>query len=129
MQRQQELQRILRLQEQRCIYCNVRFTRRTSATRDHIVCGGENWSLNIVMACRSCNSRRCDIPFRTYCKLLSPTQNRRIVLHLCRRLLALEVDALPEGRLAYFEMGLAAHEPKHWRYRHIRRWSAVARRN
>ena len=126
-----QLSEILTLQKRRCIYCNVKFTKSNPATRDHFFAvsdGGANWGVNLVMACRSCNSRRCDIPFRTFCKLLSPTQNRRILRHLCNRLLALDFDHLPSEELLHFEIGLAAHDPLHWRYRDIQRWDSVKRR-
>ncbi len=90
-----EIQEILALQENRCIYCNIIFTNKVLPTKDHllpIARGGTDWALNIVMACRRCNSRRSTLPFRTYCKLLSATQNRRILNHLRRRLSALGLD-------------------------------------
>ena len=63
----------------RCNTRNVLFTKRTpETTKDHIVCDGENWSLNIVMACRSCNSRRCDIPFRTHQAPQSDSESKNI---------------------------------------------------
>jgi 5-methylcytosine-specific restriction endonuclease McrA len=66
-------------QKGRCIYCHRLFTGELVPSKDHLlplVAGGSDWALNIVLACRSCNSKRCDIPFRTYCTLLSPAQNK-----------------------------------------------------
>ena len=124
---------ILALQKRRCIYCNKKFTQnKVLPTKDHllpVVHGGGNSSLNIVMACRKCNSRRCNIPFRTYCKLLSRTQNRRILAHLTRRLLAVDFDHLCVEEFSSFDMGLELHEPRHPRYLDIRSISAIADRN
>src|ERR1700688_4858023 len=127
-----EIQDIVTIQNGRCIYCNVRFTKRVPPTKDHLLAiadGGANWGLNILMACRSCHSRRCDLPFRTYCKLLSPAQNRRILLHLSERLLSPNFDNSPSENRACFDLGLALHNPKHWRYRNIQQSSATAQRN
>jgi 5-methylcytosine-specific restriction endonuclease McrA len=128
-----EIEDILELQNRRCIYCNKKFTGRVPPTRDHlfaVVDGGSNWGLNIMMACRSCNSRRCDIPFRTYCKLLSPMQNRRILSHLCNRLLAVDFDRLSvEEEFSSFSAGLDLHDPLHKRYRMIQRDFIAARKN
>lgn len=124
-----DIKGILLLQDNRCIYCNVRFTRKILPTKDHVSAqswGGRNVDMNIIMACRSCNSRRCNIPFRTYCKLLSPTQNRRIILHLCRRLIAQSDHWSVEG-FTEFSDGLRFHDPTHWRYKHIQCWSTSAR--
>jgi 5-methylcytosine-specific restriction endonuclease McrA len=98
-----EIQEILTLQENRCIYCNVLFTEKEIPTRDHlkpILRGGTDWALNIVMACRSCNSRRSLTHFRAHCKRLSPTQNQRILQHLCRRIDAIDLEHVPSGVLA-----------------------------
>jgi hypothetical protein len=49
-------------------------------TRDRLLAlnqGGGDWPLNIVLACRSCNSSRCDLLFRTFCRMLSPAQNKQ----------------------------------------------------
>jgi DNA-directed RNA polymerase subunit RPC12/RpoP len=108
----EEIQAILALQEDRCIYCNVLFSDTIRPTRDHLLPveeGGADWSLNIVLACQSCNSRRGTIPFRTYCRLLSPTQNRRILKHLGRRIQALDLDNLPDEAFTSFLMGLENH--------------------
>ena len=127
-----EIQEILALQENRCIYCNIRIDEEVRATKDHLVpvtYGGTDWALNIVLACLRCNARRGNIPFRTYCRLLSPAQNRRILKSLGRRLAALDLDALPEGAFAAFCDGVAGHQRGHGRFRLILRESAVARRN
>lgn len=126
-----EIHGILALQRGCCIYCNAKFGKRIRPTRDHILAvgyGGSNWGLNIVMACRPCNSRRCDIPFRTYCRLLSSTQNRKIVLNLKRRLRALDKDFSSEAFLS-FSYGLDLHEPRHPRYLMIQRDFVKARGN
>jgi hypothetical protein len=100
-----EIQEILTLQENRCIYCNVLFSEREIPTRDHlnpVLRQGTDRALNIVMACRSCNSRRGLTYFRTYCKRLSPTQNRRILQHLCRRIDVTDLEYLPPNAFAEF---------------------------
>ncbi|MGO9168783.1 MAG: HNH endonuclease [Candidatus Sulfotelmatobacter sp.] len=115
----EEIQEILEIQRGRCFYCNSKFTDGLRCERDHLLSiagGGANWALNIVLACKSCNSRRCDIPFRTYCKLLSPTQNRRMLVCLRKRLMALDPSNLPYEALAAFNSALAEHDPRHWRY-------------
>src|SRR5205807_4981038 len=97
-----EIEEIRWLQQNRCIYCNALFTDTLRPTKDHlvpIIAGSTDWALNIVLACRSCNSRRCGIPFRTYCKLLSKAQNRRIIIHLGRRMRAWEIDKIPREGL------------------------------
>jgi hypothetical protein len=90
--------------------------------------GGTKWALNIVMACHRCNSRRGTIPFRTYCKLLSPTQNRRILRCLGWRIAAMRPKELPEGVFEAFCEGIARHDPRHRRYRFILGISAAPRR-
>jgi 5-methylcytosine-specific restriction endonuclease McrA len=127
-----EIQEILSYQENRCIYCNAPFGNGVLATRDHltpVLSGGADWALNIVMACRSCNSRRGTMPFRTYCKLLSPTQNRKILLYLARRVAAMRVDELSIVEFKSFCDGIAKHNPRNVTYRSILRYSAKARRN
>ncbi|WP_433970196.1 HNH endonuclease [Tunturiibacter gelidiferens] len=112
----EEIQKILALQRNHCIYCNVRFSVEVKATKDHLlaaVYGGSNWALNIVLACKSCNSRRGDIPFRTYCKLLSEVQNRRILAHLKRRILAIDFDNLGKGAFSSFHIGIELHDSQH----------------
>jgi 5-methylcytosine-specific restriction endonuclease McrA len=127
----EEIQEILRLQEHRCIYCNSPFTPERRPTRDHLLSithGGGDWALNIVLACRRCNSRRGTIPFRNYCRLLSPRQNRRVLLHLGRRLAALEIDRFPEDAFTCFCTALRSNHAT-YRYKDICRMSAAARRN
>jgi hypothetical protein len=127
-----EIEEILAIQENRCIYCNVNFTKEVRPTKDHLLpvsVGGTNWALNIVLACKSCNSRRGDIPFRTYCRLLSRTQNQRILIHLGRRLLALDEDHIVDEALVDFHIGFAYHDSQHGRYRDILSMSATRRRN
>jgi hypothetical protein len=127
-----EIEEIRFLQQNRCIYCNATFTEILRPTKDHlatVISGGTNWALNIVLACRACNSRRGDIPFRTYCKLLNKSQNHRIALLLAKRLSALNLDRLPDGAFNAFHEGISVHDPKHPRYRLILRTSAIARKN
>jgi hypothetical protein len=126
-----EILEVLTFQENRCIYCNVPIAGKIRATRDHLIpvsYGGPDWALNIVIACRPCNSRRGTIPFRTYCRLLSPTQNRRILKSLGRRVAALDLDRLPQGAFASFCEGIALHNPRNPRYRLLLSISATARR-
>lgn len=128
--RPSEIEEILRMQNHRCIYCNRRFDDGVKPTKDHLapVCmGGADWALNIVMSCRRCNMRRGTIPFRTYCKLLSPTQNRRIVRFLALRIA--ELSQFPAEQFDSFSEGLSLCNPRHWHYRAILRSSAIARRN
>jgi 5-methylcytosine-specific restriction endonuclease McrA len=127
-----EMQEILALQKHRCLYCNAKFTNENRPTKDHllaIVAGGTNWAANIMMSCRRCNSRRGDIPFRTYCSLLSPKQNQRILAHLRTRLLDQYFESLPDEMLRSFDTALAHHDPKHSRFIDIQKMSAAARRN
>jgi len=127
-----EIQEILALQENRCIYCNALFTGELRPTRDHLLpvnYGGGDWSLNIVLACRRCNSRRGTIPFRTYCKLLSPAQNRRILKAMAKRTAAIDFDRLSDEAFGSFFLGISHHEPRHGRYLDILSMSALARRN
>ena len=127
-----EIQEILSYQENRCIYCNVRFDNGVQATRDHLVpviFGGTDWALNIVMACRSCNTHRGTIPFRTYCTILSPTQNRRILNSMGRRIASIELDELRDEAFSAFCKGIARKNSRHKDYQRILRKSATARRN
>ena len=125
----EEIKQILKIQKNRCFYCNRKFGRERQPTKDHLLCGGPHCALNIVMACLSCNSRRCDIPFRTYCKLLSTAQNKRILLCLSKRLLCHDFEKLGNVPLDAFLMALEEHNPKHWRYRNILSVEAFSRRN
>jgi hypothetical protein len=126
-----EIKEILATQAGRCIYCNVEFSDAVRPSKDHIlpvIKGGSNWALNIVMACRTCNSRRGEIPFRTFCKLQSPTQNRRILACLRRRLVA--IDEGDEGRgLRCLKKGLALHDRRNARYLDIQSLYSSARLN
>jgi hypothetical protein len=106
---------VLALQDGRCIYCNALFTDEKRPSEDHLLSvskGGSDWALNIVLACWRCNSRRTYIPFRTFCKLLSPTQNKRILANLKRRLLAIDTKSTPREAFLCFEEGLAMHSPQ-----------------
>lgn len=127
----EEIDAILQLQKGRCIYCNVLFTADTSPTRDHPVplsYKGTAWPLNIVLACRSCNSRRAEIPFRTFCRLLSPLQNERILQHLVRRIHAINFDNPGDG-YDDFEIALRMHNPNDGRYKMILCMKARYREN
>ena len=127
-----EIRDILALQEGRCIYCNAGFTDDLRPSKDHflpLIRGGSNWAMNIVLACRSCNSSRGDIPFRTFCKLLDPAQNRRILIHLARRLRALDLGGISKEGFDCLSKGLADHDPKHPRYLNIQEMRVEARRN
>ncbi len=58
----------------RCYYCSKELTIKT-ATKDHKIAlakGGSNWIANIVPACLSCNSGKCDRDFRDYLKYKNP---------------------------------------------------------
>lgn len=128
----QEIGAILELQEGRCIYCNAHFTDDLRPTRDHLVplsYGGTNWALNLVLACRSCNSRRAEIPFRTFCRLLSPRQNELILQHLYRRIRAIDFKN-PNGGYKDFEIALRMHAPNDPRYKMIlNRYRVNVRKN
>lgn len=127
-----EIQAILALQSYRCIYCHAPFTEKCPPSRDHLLSvssGGSDWALNIVMACKRCNASRGNIPFRTFCKLLSPKQNQRIRVQLRSRLLAVEINQVADEAFACFVRGLALHDPKHGRYLDIQRMRATARLN
>lgn len=129
--RASEIEEILTSQNHRCIYCNKPFGDELKPTRDHLtpVCmGGTDWALNIVMCCRRCNTRRSMIPFRTYCKLLSPAQNHRIARSLVLRIAEMG-PKLPAEPLDSFCEGLSRHNPRDRQYRAILSSSATARRN
>lgn len=114
-----QLQEILAMQDNRCIYCNVQFGVECSATIDHILpvsMGGTDWASNIVMACRRCNAKRNTLPFRTYCKTLSPTQNRRILKFLICRLMSFRVDSVSESEFTTFVVALRMHQPRNRYY-------------
>jgi hypothetical protein len=125
-----EIEEILTFQNHRCIYCNRPFGDDLGPTRDHLTpvrMGGTDWSSNIVMSCHRCNTRRGAIPFRTYCKLLSPAQNRRIARSLALRIS--ELSRLPAEQFECFCEGLSRQNSRDWQYRAILRSSATARRN
>jgi 5-methylcytosine-specific restriction endonuclease McrA len=127
----QEIDAILKLQGGRCIYCHTLFTDTKRPTRDHLVplsYGGTAWALNLVLACHSCNSRRGEIPFRTFCRLLSPRQNERILQHLYRRIRAIDFKN-PNGGYEEFEIALRMHAPKDFRYKMILGMMARYREN
>lgn len=127
----EEIAAILLSQGHRCIYCNLLFDDQIRPSRDHLLPvthGGPSCAWNIIMACRSCNSRRGNIPFRTYCKTLSPTQNRRVIAHLRKRILAIDFDTVDREALLWFHYGLNLHEPRHPRYKLILSTNSKARR-
>ena len=106
-----EIEEIRSLQRNRCIYCDALFKETLRPTKDHlvaIIAGGTDWAINIVLACRRCNSHRREIPFRAYCNLLSESQNRKIISHLTRRLCALNLDRLSNEALNAFYGGVVA---------------------
>jgi hypothetical protein len=128
----QQIVEILTLQNNRCIYCDSGFSGDLLATKDHIIpvtYGGSDWAFNIVMACRSCNSRRGDIPFRTFCQLLSPTQNKKVFKHLMERIRVLDLYPSPEDAISSFDIALRLHDRKNVRYQQILSDSANARKN
>jgi 5-methylcytosine-specific restriction endonuclease McrA len=127
-----EMREILALQGGCCIYCNAKFTDGLRPSKDHLLpltCHGSNWALNIVLACRSCNSSRGNIPFRTFCKLLSPAQNKRILMHVTRRLSALDSGRISKEGFDCLVKALANHDPKHPQYLSIQKIRVKARRN
>jgi 5-methylcytosine-specific restriction endonuclease McrA len=129
--RKQDIAEILVKQKGRCIYCNRLFGPDLVPTTDHLLAltyGGGDWPLNIVLACRSCNSSRCDLPFRTYVRMLSPTQNKRILAHLVERLRDLKNDQVTREGLACFNYALTLHDTKSLRFKMMRHEPA-ARRN
>lgn len=120
-QTRQEIDEILTLRKGRCIYNHGFFTNAKRPTRNHLVplsYGGTAWALNLVLACRSCNSRRGNIPFRTFCRLLSPRQNECIFNHLIRRILAIDFNDAGKG-FEDFEIALRLHLPTDRRYKII----------
>lgn len=123
------------LQLGRCIWCDVEFSPDQPSTRDHIlplVYGGNYCALNIVLACRSCNSRRCHNPFRTFCRLLSPKQNQRILDHLERRISAIDPKTVSPEDFNTFDVGLRLHVKSDWHYKTLirqKQFEANLRRN
>ena len=67
----------------RCVYCGA--TEASSGAHlhlDHLVprsAGGEDVATNLVLACRSCNSARHDMPLAAWCRQqgLDPRRVRR----------------------------------------------------
>ena len=111
---------ITELQMGRCIWCDLVFTSDRPSTRDHILplaYGGSDAALNIVLTCRSCNSRRCHTPFRTFCRLLSPAQNVRILEHLCRRIGSIDFATVVVEEFHDLEIGLRLHDTREWHYK------------
>ncbi|SDF01899.1 HNH endonuclease [Terriglobus roseus] len=128
---EKDIAEILVKQKRRCIYCNRLFGAYLAPTRDHLLAlthGGGDWPLNIVLACRSCNSSRCNLPFRTYVRMLSPTQNKRILAHLVRRLSDLKDDAATRQGLDCFDFALRLNDTKSLRFKMMKHKPA-ARRN
>jgi hypothetical protein len=123
-----EIREILALQQGRCIYCDAAFSDKNVPSEDHLLpvsADGSDSAHNIVLACRGCNSSRGNISFRTFCKLSSRAQSKRIMMHLGRRLSALESNEAIDR----FVMGIAKHDPKHPRFLDILRMRVTARRN
>jgi 5-methylcytosine-specific restriction endonuclease McrA len=127
-----ELRQIAALQENRCIYCDRQFTSALGPTADHllaIAAGGTDWALNIIIACKRCNCSRGDIPFRTYCTLLSKEQNKKILVHLGRRVQATDIARQPKAALRSFDCGLQLHNPDNYRFQYSKGMSRTARQN
>ena len=127
-----DIQEVMVLQRGRCVYCNKQFTDHLRQSKDHLLSlthGGGDWALNLLLACRSCNSSRGTIPFRTFCRLLSPVQNKKILAHLKRRLSAVDMTSASKEALTCFVAGLAMHDPKHYIYRFIQATHPKARQN
>lgn len=127
----QEIDSIFELQRGRCIYCHALFTDTRRPTRDHLVplsYGGTAWALNLVLACHSCNSRRGEIPFRTFCRLLSPQQNERIFNHLIRRIQTIDFNNVGNG-FEQLEIALRLHLPNDRRYKMVLGIKAKYREN
>jgi hypothetical protein len=93
-----------------------------------VVSGGTDWALNIVMACHSCNKRRGTIPFRTYCTILSPTQNRRILNCMGKRIAAI-TGKTPDAAFSALCRGIARKNSRNRDYRSILRRSPTAQKN
>lgn len=128
----QEVATTLALQLGLCIYCNTKFTDENRWDEDHIIPvtkGGSNWALNIVLACRKCNRRRGNMPFLTFCKLLDPAQNQRILSNLQRRVSSAKAQCPSEETMRTFLEGIRAHDPDDWRFLNIQRTELRARRN
>ena len=115
----QDIKDILTLQKNRCIYCNTKFSDKVPWSKDHLLpvnYGGGNHAINIVLSCRRCNYSRGDIPFFTYCKLLTPTRFMRVKGHVIGRLTATDFKNLTDLEAESLYVGLVLDDPKHWRY-------------
>jgi 5-methylcytosine-specific restriction endonuclease McrA len=127
-----DISEILLIQGGRCIYCNAKFSKDASWEEDHIIPvtkGGSNWAINIVLACRTCNRRRSNMPFLTFCMLMSPAENRRILTHLKDRILLGRAKRCPEKELAHVKEGLTIHDPQDLRFRLILESEPIALQN
>ena len=72
-----------------CVYClkNLHGADPRDVTLDHLVCrvdGGSNHESNLVTACRSCNSKRQDLPLSKFASV----ETRQMIRRNCKRNLA-----------------------------------------
>jgi 5-methylcytosine-specific restriction endonuclease McrA len=114
-----EMTEILSLQMGRCFYCNRRFTDELKRSRDHIlplVLGGTHFAWNLLAVCRSCNSRKQEIPFLTYCRLLNMRQYKAMMKHLERRMDFLIKAKLKRDQLLDLYAAFTLDDPKHEKY-------------
>jgi len=128
----QETAAILALQNGRCIYCDAQFTDGKPWDEDHIVPvskGGSNWALNIVLACEKCNRRRGNMPFLTFCRLLNPAQNERILSNLKCRVSPENLRNSSDEVLQAFLLGIEVHDPDDRGFLDIQRHDPEARQN
>jgi 5-methylcytosine-specific restriction endonuclease McrA len=110
-----EISEIFLLQNSRCIYCTAKFSGEVCWEKDHIIPvtkGGSNWAINIVLACTRCNRRRSNMPFLTFCMLMSPSVNKRIMVYLKERFLSMRAGRYPKAELARVKTGLTTHDPQ-----------------
>lgn len=127
-----DLRRILSIQEHRCLYCGRSFSSTLPPTRDHIlpvVSGGTDSKWNIVMACRSCNSRRETIPFRAYCRLLSVRRGSSALRFIRIRIIEAVSSDVDDEELFAFARAYDFHLRTHGRIFDICRHSKSARSN
>jgi 5-methylcytosine-specific restriction endonuclease McrA len=104
-----ELLEIVSAQGGRCLYCDAEFSASRMWSKDHIVpltLGGTEFAWNLVASCRSCNSRRGNIPFFTYCRLLSLRDYKRMVHRLKKRISLVHVRDMSNEDLADWYSGL-----------------------